>query len=198
MERLVKAGADVEATNREGISPLIMAVQAGDLALLNRLLEHGADPAIATTDGVTPLMVAAGIGWVQGVTCEWSRAANLETISMLLKLGARPNDQDQEDGRTAMMGAAHKGRPEVIQMLVDAGGDLSLQDIGSRDSLHRLLGARWQAIDYADGLVRVGVQSSEAHPETAALIRELMMARGMDVPPEGRTLESICVVDICR
>ena len=145
-----------------------------------------------------PLQVAAGIGWVQGVTFEWSEQANLETIRMLLNLGLDVNEQDIEDGRTALMGAGHKGRPEVVQMLVDAGGDLSIKDIGSRDSLHRLLGTRWQAIDYADGLVRVGVQSAEVHPETAALIREMMMAQGMEVPPEGRTLDSICVVDICK
>jgi hypothetical protein len=83
-------------------------------------------------------------------------------------------------------------------MLVDAGGDPSIHDIGSRDSLHRLLGVTWQAIDYAEGLVRVGVQSAEAHPETAALIRQIMLAQGMEVPPEGRTLESICIVDVCR
>lgn len=56
----------------------------------------------------------------------------------------------------------------------------------------------WQAIDYADGLVRVGVQSAVERPETAALIRKLMIEQGLEVPPEGRTLDSICVVDLCR
>jgi hypothetical protein len=50
-----------------------------------------------------------------------------------------------------------------------------------------------QAIDYADGLVRVGVQSALPHPETAALLRKLMKDRGLAVPPEGRSLASICV-----
>ena len=67
--------------------------------------------------------------------------------------------------------------------------------------LARLLGellVSWQAIDYADGLVRVGVQSSIPHPETSALLRRMMRERGMAVPPEGRTLASICVTDLCR
>ena len=48
------------------------------------------------------------------------------------------------------------------------------------------------------GLVRVGVQSAIPHPETAALLRKLMKARGIPVPPEGRTLQSICITDICK
>jgi hypothetical protein len=42
------------------------------------------------------------------------------------------------------------------------------------------------------------VQSASPQPEAAAMIRELMIERGLPVPPEGRTLESICVVDICQ
>ena len=68
----------------------------------------------------------------------------------------------------------------------------------SLSTLNSLAGITWQAIDYADGLVRVGVQSAIAHPETASLLRRLMTERGLAVPPEGRTLESICVVEICR
>ena len=37
---------------------------------------------------VTPLMVASGIGWVEGVTYEWSPQQTLETVKMLLDLGA--------------------------------------------------------------------------------------------------------------
>ena len=182
----------------EGATPFLRAAQSSDLDLMKLLLEYGADPNIKTTDGVTPLMVASGIAWVQGVTFEWSEEANLETIRLLFELGNQVNDQDIEDGRTALMGAAHKGRTEVARMLIDAGADPGIRDYGSRDSLHRLLGATWQAIDYADGLVRVGVQSAEVHPETAAYIREVMVARGMEVPPENRTLDSIYVVDICK
>lgn len=182
----------------EGATPFLRASQSSDIELMKLLLEHGADPNITTSIGVTPLMVAAGIAWVEGVTFEWSEEANKETIRMLLELGNAVNAQDREDGRTALMGAAHKGRPYAIQMLVDAGGDLSLHDIGSRDSVYQLAGATWQAIDYAEGLVRVGVQSAEAQPETAALIRRLMREQGLEVPPEGRTLDSICIVEVCK
>ncbi|HUK00835.1 MAG TPA: ankyrin repeat domain-containing protein [Steroidobacteraceae bacterium] len=182
----------------EGATPFLRAAQSGDLVLMKLLLEHGADPKIPTDYNVTPLMVASGIGWVEGVTYEWSAQQTLETVKFLLDLGADVNAQDTMDGRTALMGAAHKGRNDVVQLLVDHGANLGAHDIGSRDTIHSLAGVTWQAIDYADGLVRVGVQSSIAHPQTAALIRKLMSARGLPVPPAGRTLASICITDLCQ
>ena len=56
----------------------------------------------------------------------------------------------------------------------------------------------WQAVDYADGLVRVGVQSAIGHPEAGLLLRKLMAAKGLPVPPVGRTLESICITEACE
>ena len=182
----------------DGATPFLRAAQSGDLVLMKLLLEHGADPSIATYYNVTPLMVASGIGWVEGVTYEWSPQQTLETVRFLLDHGADVNAQDTEDLRTALMGAAHKGRNDVIELLVQHGADLSLHDIGSRDTVHALAGVSWQAIDYADGLVRVGVQSSIPHPETSGLLRRMMTERGLTVPPEGRTLASICVTDLCH
>ena len=182
----------------EGATPFLRAAQSGDLTLMKLLLEHGADPSIPTEHDVTPLMVAAGIGWVEGVTYEWSKAQTYEVVKLLLDLGADVNARDTLDGRVALMGAAHKGRPDVVQLLVDHGADLAARDIGSRDSIHLLAGVTWTAIDYADGLVRVGVQSAQPQPETAALLRKLMQERGLPVPPEGRTIDSICVTEVCK
>ena len=182
----------------EGATPFLRASQSGDLELMKLLLEHGADPSIPTEHNVTPLMVAAGIGWVEGVTYEWSPQQTLETVELLLELGADAKAQDTLDYRTALMGAAHKGRNDVVQLLVEHGADLAARDIGSRDSIHVLAGVTWQAIDYADGLVRVGVQSAIPHPETAALMRRLMLEQDLAVPAVGRTLDSICVTDLCK
>jgi uncharacterized protein len=182
----------------DGATPFLRAAQSGDLVLMKLLIDHGADPKIATDYDVTPLMVASGIGWVEGVTYEWSPQETLEAVQYLLDHGADVNAQDSEDLRTALMGAAHKGRNDVIQLLVQHGADLGLHDIGSRDTVHQLAGVSWQAIDYADGLVRVGVQSSQPHPDTAALLRKMMKERGLAVPPEGRSLASICITDLCK
>jgi ankyrin repeat protein len=183
-----------------GATPFVRAAQSSDVALMKLLLEHGADPFIATENGDTALTAAAGIGWVEGVTYERSPQDNLEAVRMLLDLGLDPNRANTE-GRTALMGAALKGRSDVVQLLVDRGAKLETRDGGSRDtdnSVSLIAGHTWQAVDYADGLVRVGVQSAINRPETAALLRKLMAERGLPVPPPDRVIESICVVSICQ
>jgi len=183
-----------------GATPFVRAAQSSDVALMKLLLEHGADPFIATENGDTALTAAAGIGWVEGVTYERSPQENLDAVRMLLDLGLDPNRANKE-GRTALMGAALKGRSDVVQLLVDRGAKLETRDGGSRDtdnSVSLIAGHTWQAVDYADGLVRVGVQSAINRPETAALLRKLMAERGLPVPPPDRVIESICVVSICQ
>jgi len=180
----------------DGATPFLRAAQSGDTAVMNLLLEHGADPKIATSNGDTALMVAAGIGWVDGVTYEWSEAENLETVKLCLELGIDPNVADA-DGRTALHGAAHKGRNDVIRLLVEHGAKLDARDNGSRDTFTGALqGHTWMPIDYARGLVRVGVQSAIARPDTEALLRKLMEERGIAVP--AATGGSICVTDLCK
>ena len=184
-----------------GATAFVRAGQSGDTALLRLLMEFGADPAIPTDFGDTALSAVAGIGWVDGVTFEWSPEETVEAVQFLLELGLDPNSING-DGRTPLMGGALKGRNEIVRLLVDAGARLETRDWGSRDTDRlgesKLAGHTWQAIDYADGLVRVGVQSAVTHPETAAYIRELMIERGFPVPPADRTVESICIVVICQ
>jgi ankyrin repeat protein len=182
-----------------GATAFLRASQSGDVVLMKLLLAHGADPKIDTTLHVTALHVAAGIGWVEGITYEWSPASTLEAVKMLLDLGLNPNAQ-ADTGRTALHGAAHKGRPDVVQVLVDHGARLDVRDYGNTDNRgsKELAVHTWLAVDYADGLVRVGVQSAIPHPETGLLIRKLMTAAGLQAPPMGRTLESICITDACQ
>jgi ankyrin repeat protein len=182
-----------------GATPFIRAAQSSDLELLKLLLAHGADPMMTTDNGDTALTAAGGIGWVEGVTYETSKQNNLETMKFLLDLGLDPNHRNRE-GRTALMGAAHKGRNDVIQLLVDRGARLDIKDNGSRDTANAasaIAGLKFQALDYAEGLVRVGVQSAIPHPETGEFIRKLLAERGLPVPPTNRNVESICVVQIC-
>jgi ankyrin len=184
----------------DGATPFIRAAQSSDTELMKVLLQYKADPKAVTTLGDNALTVSGGIGWVEGVTYERSHKENFEAMKMLLDLGLDPNHANNE-GRTALMGAAMKGRPEVIQLLVDRGAKLDAHDKGNRDTdkvSSAAAGKTWQAIDYAEGLVRVGVQSAVVRPEAAALIRKLMAERNMPVPPIDRTILSICVVSICQ
>jgi ankyrin repeat protein len=184
--------------DENGATAFLRASQSGDVTLMKLLLAHGADPKIDTVLHVTALQVAAGIGWVEGITYEWSEEQTLEAVKMLLDLGLDPNAQ-ADTGRTALHGAAHKGRPAVVQLLADHGAKLDVRDYGNTDNRGGKLAVHtWEPVDYADGLVRVGVQSAIAHPETGLLLRKLMAAAGLPAPPMGRTLESICITEACE
>jgi ankyrin repeat protein len=214
IQLLLKEGADPNArltestetrtvfTNQwldeNGATAFLRASQSGDIELMRLLLDHGADPHIYTELGVTPLSAAAGIGWVEGITSEWSTEKTVEAVKLLLELGIDPNYQ-ADTGRVALHGAAHKGATEVARILVEGGARMDIRDFGNTDNRGspELAAHTWLPIDYADGLVRVGVQSAIAHPETAALLRGLMEEAGLETPPEGRTLESICIVEVC-
>jgi ankyrin repeat protein len=183
--------------DENGATAFLRASQSGDIVLMKLLLGHGADPKIDTVLHVTALQVAAGIGWVEGITYEWSTEQTLEAVKLLLDLGLDPNVQ-ADTGRTALHGAAHKGSTAVVQVLVDHGAKLDVRDYGNTDNRGGKLAVHtWEPVDYADGLVRVGVQSAIPHPETGLLLRKLMTAAGLPAPPVGRTLESICVTDAC-
>jgi uncharacterized protein len=182
-----------------GATAFWRASQSSDIVVMKLLLEHGADPNIATTINVTPLQVAAGIGWVEGVTYEWSKEANIEAVKLLLSVGNDPNAV-AETGRTALHGAGHKGSTAVIQLLVDAGAKLDARDYGmnGNDAGGRLKEHTWLPVDYADGLIRIGTQSAIIQPEAGALLRKLMIERGIPAPPPGRTLESVCLApELC-
>jgi ankyrin repeat protein len=186
--------------NENGATPFLRAAQSGDMELMKLLLAHGADPKIATEQNITALATASGIGWVEGLTYEYSPEQTIEVIKMLLDLGLDPNEVDT-NGRIAMHGAAHKGRNEVIQILADAGSKLDVRDKGSRDTRDGpMVGFGWLPLDFAEGLVRVGVQSAIPHPESAALLRKLMTEQGLPVPAIDRNPNlTLCLVsELCQ
>jgi ankyrin repeat protein len=185
--------------SEDGATAFVRAAQSGDLELLKLLIARGANPKINTKLGVTPLAAAAGIGWVEGITKERSPEETVEAVKYLLSLGINPNFQ-ADTGRVALHGAAHKGATEVVKVLVAAGARMDVRDFGNTDNRGSpaISTHTWLPIDYADGLVRVGVQSAIPHPETSKVLRQLMLKAGLKPPPEGRTLESLCIVDVCK
>ena len=138
-----------------------------------------------TANGDSALTAAGGIGWVDGVTYERSPKENVEAVRMLLDLGLDPNHANNE-GRTPLMGAALKGRPDVIQLLVDRGAKLETRDRGSRDT--HIPGAHDRRRDVPGDRLRRGAGArrrpvgGRASRGRRRCIRKLMQERGLPVP----------------
>jgi ankyrin repeat protein len=111
MKALIAAGANVNAADRSGNTPLIWAARAGQTEAVKVLLAAGADVNLKNLAGLTPLMDAARRGYS-------------ETSKLLLKKGADVN-ATTDYGLTALMLTAWNGHFEVVQLLLAARADVN-------------------------------------------------------------------------
>jgi uncharacterized protein len=110
---LAGAGADANAVNRYGASPLSLAARTGNAAVLRALLDAGATVAAADAalaDGQTVLMLAA-------------RTGSVDAVRLLSGHGANVNAAERRTGTTALMWAALDDRADAVRALLAAGAD---------------------------------------------------------------------------
>jgi ankyrin repeat protein len=162
----------------QGATPLLRAALCGDLTLVRLLMVHGADPLIPTFDHTSPLMVAAGVGWADGMTHEYSERETLEVVKLLVDAGGKINEPN-DHGITPLHGAAYKGADKVVQFLVDNGADLAAKDKGE-DYGFGASSVQMTPLNWAEG-VPIGMSSAIYHPTTVALLERLMRERGIPV-----------------
>jgi ankyrin repeat protein len=112
----------VSRIGTEGATAFLLAADRSDVPLMKLLLELGADPLMPNANGTTPLMVAAGLETTEPLEEAGEEPEALEAVKMLLDLGADINAVDN-DGSTAMHGAAYAQYPLVVKLLADRGAD---------------------------------------------------------------------------
>jgi ankyrin repeat protein len=71
---LIARGADVNAADEQGWTPLMLSVRTGKLAAVEALLEAGADPLACSLTGATALHLAAVNGKTEVCKCLVRRA----------------------------------------------------------------------------------------------------------------------------
>lgn len=187
VRELVARGADVNLRLKKGESgrgilskvgatPFLMASFTADVPLMRLLVELGADPRIANADNATPLMAAAGLGCRAPGEEAGTEEEVLEAVALVLELGGDVNRVDN-NGETAMHGAAYKSLPKVVQLLADKGAKI---EIWNRKNKYG-----WTPLLIAEGY-RVGNFKPSA--ETIAALHRVMLAAGVTPPP--RTVRS--------
>jgi len=147
VQLLLDQGAELEAKDSNGRTPLSRAAENGHEAVVKLLLDKaGIDPnSKDTRNGWTPLWWAVkhkhletvkllldkeGIdpnskdtrnGWTP---LSWAAAGGYEEIVKLLldKEGVNPDSKDTQDGRTPLSWAAARGYEEIVKLLLDKEG----------------------------------------------------------------------------
>ncbi len=170
--RLEKGRSGRGVLSRRGATPFLMASATADLAYLKVLAGSGADPTIPNAERCTPLLAAAGVGTLAPTEEAGSEPEVLEVLEFLLEGGADINAVD-DNGETAMHGAAYKSLPEVVRFLARHGADIGVWNRTNRWG--------WTPLRIAEGY-RVG--NFKPSPETVAALHEVMREVGV-APPAG-------------
>lgn len=149
VQQLITSGVDVNAIASCNRTALSLAIQGGHIPVIQALLDAGADPNLPDeTDnglaGNSPLMEAASTFF----------ATNRgDMVRLLIQRGADINQQDA-DGRTALMLALGYSDIDVIETLIKAGVDLDIQDNEGNTAL--MMAEFGKSIKVANILKQVG------------------------------------------
>lgn len=115
-QRLLKAGADVNAMNLYGVDAMLLAAEASNTPLIQVLLKAGAKATSANLDGETALHLVA-------------RAGNVEAAKLLLRAGAKVDAREKFGGQTPLMWAAARRHGPMVDLLVSKGADVNARSL---------------------------------------------------------------------
>jgi uncharacterized protein len=157
---------------RIGATPYLLAAKSADTELMRCLVVNGADPTLMTAEKVTPLEAASGVGVYRVSESPGSNEDAMEAVLLAYELGSRDVNWVDDNGNTAMHGAAMRGSNPIVQFLFDKGARLDVVNkIG------------WTALTIAEGVFYPDVFKTEA--QTEALLLKLG-AKKRVVPDEVR------------
>jgi ankyrin repeat protein len=163
--------------NEVGATPFLLAAQTADAELMRTLAALGADPLLPNADNSTPLIVAAGLATRSPGEDAGTESEVLEAVRVALELGNDINAVDN-NGETAMHGAAYKNLPKVVRFLAVKSAKIEVWN--------RLNKFGWTPLAIAVGY-RFG--NFKPSPETEAALREVMIAAGV-TPPKTVTAKT--------
>ena len=150
---LINAGADVNATNKHGDTPLMKISKYGKTEIAKILIDAGANVNAKNNYGETPLMyafenkdaemvkllIAAGANvnvnlaikspdFIEPALMYAVKNEDTETAKLLISAGADVNAKDIQYGGTALMYAVKNEDTEMVKLLIAAGADVNAKN----------------------------------------------------------------------
>jgi len=188
VEKLVEHGADVNARlkrgasgrgalSRVGATPFLLAAMTADIPLMKLLVKLGADPRLPNAEHATPLMAAAGLGCLAPGEVAGTEDEAVEAVKLALELGNDVNAVD-DNGETAMHGAAYKNLPRMVQLLADKGAKIAVWNRKNKYG--------WTPLLIAEGHRPGNFKPSS---ETIAALHRVMLAAGISPPSVATPIE---------
>ncbi len=190
VRKLAASGAELDARMTErrnlnntrhreaGSTPFMLAALVADAELMRTLAELGADPLARNDEFSTPLMAAAGLGTRSPGEDAGTEDEVLEAVRLALDLGADINAVD-DNGETAMHGAAYKNLPRVVEFLAANGAHVGTWNVENRYG--------WTPLTIARGY-RFG--NFKPSPVTVAAIEQVLHDAGV-TPPSDADAEGV-------
>lgn len=146
LDRALAKGADVNATQADGMTALHWSVRHASRESVRKLLNAGADAKCSTRYGITPLMLACLNG-------------DVESAKLLLAAGANANDV-QASGETVLMTAAKVGSVELVRLLVERGAGVNATERNDQTAL--MWGAHEGHADVVSELLKSGANRDQS------------------------------------
>jgi len=168
----LRNGANIEAKNNLGKTPLALAAGFGETDIVKLLLENHANVEARDNDGNTPLIWAVNLGETDVVKLLLDNHANFE---------AKTNH-----GSTPLIVAADTGKADIVKLLLDSHANVEAKDndgytpllwaarVGRADIVELLLEdhANIEARDNDGWTPLMNAAAAEGHADTVKLLRE--------------------------
>ncbi|XP_065831628.1 uncharacterized protein [Oscarella lobularis] len=122
-EFLISAGASLEAVDKWGFTPFLLAIWNGESLVVAVLVEHGCN-------------ISAKTKYDSGALAIASRRGQLDSCRQLLELGLRVDDR-HGNGYTSLHWASQEGQAEIAKFRISAGASLEAVDKWGCTPLHR-------------------------------------------------------------
>ena len=154
---LLKRGAQVNAGNRQLMTPLHCSAYMGCPEVSRILLEHGADVSLQNQSGNIPLHFVSDLG-------NKDEAERLVLARLLLAGSCMDVNAQAMDGGTPLHRASYNRRPKIVQLLLANGANAHVEDAQGRKPLHHL-----------------SPHLNDVDPQDVTRVTQLLLEQGVDV-----------------